>query len=84
MTRRTSKPSRGMNSRRLKVRDSRDLVKTRVMGWVAVLTGVLVGAFAAYGMIAGDHEVLSEVWSCVKVAAVAIMAWAGGGGFRRP
>jgi hypothetical protein len=83
MTRRASKP-RGMNIRRRQVRDSRDLVKTRVMGWVALLTGVLVGAFAAYGMIAGDHEVLSEVWSCVKVAAVAIMAWAGGGGFRRP
>jgi hypothetical protein len=82
MKRRTS--SSGVTIHRRSVTDKRDFVRARVMGWVAVLTGVLVGAFPAYGMISGDREVLSEVWSCVKMAAVAIMAWAGGEVFRRP
>jgi hypothetical protein len=58
-----------------------DLASTRVGAWGAVLMGLLVVAFTAYGMIAGDHELLGKIWSLISGAVGAIMAWLG---LRRP
>jgi hypothetical protein len=55
-------------------RNDEDPRRGRLMTWAAALTGLLVMAFAAYGMISQDREVLSEVWWLVRLAAVLILA----------
>lgn len=68
---------------RARLSHARDPAKTRTMGSMTVLIAALVTAFAVYGMIAGDHQLLSDVWTFVKGAAIALIAWAGGGALRR-
>jgi hypothetical protein len=60
---------------------SRDLASKSVGVWGAVLMGLLVVAFTAYGMIVRDQELLGKIWSLISGAVGAITAWLG---LRRP
>jgi hypothetical protein len=70
---RTRDAGRGLTEREGLYRE-----RARIMVWAAGLIGLLVTAFEVYGMIAGDREVLANVWSLVKSSALAVIVWAGG------
>ena len=83
MKRRNSRvgKSRGTASGATKdARQMRDLARARMMVWAALFTGLLISGFTAYGMVSGDRELLSEVWSLIRIVTVALVAWGGGKG----
>ena len=57
-----------------------ELIRGRIMAGVAIVTALLVTSLAGYAMVYGDRELLSEVWSLTRVAALAIIGWGGGKG----
>jgi hypothetical protein len=64
-------------ARRSGLAGHRDFASTRVGTWGAVLIGLLIVAFTAYGMTVGDRELLGKIWSLISGAAGAIVAWLG-------
>ena len=54
------------------------VTKRRVIVGFAVLFGSMVPAYAAYGMIRHDGNILSEVWSITTYGLAVVGAWAIG------
>jgi hypothetical protein len=54
------------------------LARMLVMVWFALVSGTLLAALSAYGMVAGNGELLLKACSILGAAFVASVAWAGG------
>jgi hypothetical protein len=50
--------------------------RDQVMVGAALLTGASFVGFTAYGMITGDHALLSRIWSTDQIASYLVLAWA--------
>jgi hypothetical protein len=66
-----SKP-RGLSSERCQP------IRILVMVWFALVSGTLLVALSAYGIVSGDGELLLKTCSILGAAFVASVAWAGG------